>query len=308
MSYLFFDVTHHIFSFTTLFVLPEGRRFLKADLRQRRSRYVLCIAVFFAFAAWKTVGLLKQPLPPIVVDIGTAFVVFLWARHSLGQTFGISLLFNQAARKNGDEQGRAQLATLEKKERFLFQLFLFVGILSRFNSRAHYLKTGYEIDTVVSIALGLIAFAILFLTFRIPGPAFLRKKLFLTRLFFYPLVFWSPLAGLALGSMHGSEYLLLSASIAKRSSHKWARYLPIGLAILGALLIVPVFISMYSKPALEMFGTWTQLPKPWLFPLIVFFFTLENLHYYVDSFIYRMNEPAVRDNLLPLMTPGLEEW
>ena len=154
------------------------------------------------------------------------------------------------------------------------------------------------------ILVGL-ALAMILQTFRFAGPAFRRKRVFLLRLLFYPLIFWSPLAGVALGTMHGSESLFLNRSMARRSESRWSNYLPLGLTFLGLLLILPAFTSMSQSLAIQMFGSWVTIPRTYLVPMIVFFFTLEYLHYYFDSFLYRMRNPAVRSHLLPLMLPKL---
>ena len=283
---------------------------MRDDWAQSRRRWIICIGLVMSLIAWKISVLMKFELHPLAAKIGMASLAFLWAKHALGQTVGINLLYNCAAKTQCTPPERSALAVFEKRERILLGTFVMVGVATRLNSHMKFYPITRLADAAITLVLLFLALTIIALSFRFSGPAFRRKRIFLLRLLLYPMIFWSPLAAVALNAIHGTEYLMLSSTMAWRSRSPWARALPFILPLLGFVLILPAFTAMFQGAAIRMFGTTGLIPRRYLVPMILFFFTLENLHYYFDSFLYRMRDPAVRKNILPLLVPGsgIKSW
>jgi len=102
--------------------------------------------------------------------------------------------------------------------------------------------------------------------------------------------------------LHGTEYLLLSTQMVRRSNPSRALILILALLSFGGAFALAhfLFIGAYGAKS-------SAVALPSIRPLALkLYLAVLYLHYYVDSVIYKLRDQQVQAHMGPLMSDALE--
>jgi hypothetical protein len=296
---IFFSSFHTGLSWPGLLLLPEMRQWARAQWNSEGRFGKLRRWLFLSLLAFITYAVLEVYfLKSVSVEMERTLLLFLLIRravHNVGQTKGLTFMLTA-------RNAKSQLSV--KWERLIFKGFIFVMALGaiRFVSRSEsqsvfwnsLLPARWELYCFVP---GAILFgALMLVVYRQENTVRTKKFWFATTAIYYPLLLFSPAAFAFQRALHGIEYLFLAFRMSDRSKIKftavsWAVIAAPLLLILIALAelirrVHPFFESVYisSFP----FVTFTAL---WI----------EFTHYYLDSIMFRFQDPIVRETIGPLV-------
>jgi hypothetical protein len=149
-----------------------------------------------------------------------------------------------------------------------------------------------QIDTALLV---LVSILILVNCFRFHPEIRIRKALFLTRIWFYPLIFYSNWAIFAAAANHGIEYFftakkMLDESEIDKPKKKRLISTAIGVCVLWMAATAPHYSAIYGLQNIQKQGS---------FAVVLFFelfVAMEFTHYWMDRVLYRMRDPSARLN------------
>jgi hypothetical protein len=297
-AYLFFDSTHVLFTFIFLFTLPEAKNLFRDSLKSRRTwiftSLFLCVflPLFFVLKRHNFIG-------PWAVDILFTIPLFLFARHSIRQIFGISMLYNVQAQYFLDRSERERIASVEKRERKLLGFFVAAWVLYVFCKQTS-LKVFHLESIPLYAALFLLGIFFCMLT-QYRGVLWRNKKIYLVRLLLFPLAFFSPLGMMGVAAVHGTEYLFVVWNLISKSVIGRKRLLMSLLPITATLILAPRVLQDFSETdfyTAKFYENWSHLSKEIIF---VVYMTVQYLHYYVDGLLFRLKDPLVQKHMGPLL-------
>jgi len=126
-----------------------------------------------------------------------------------------------------------------------------------------------------------------------------NRTLFLLRLMLFPLSFIFPLAGFAAVFVHGLEYEQFMYTVSKRAQEAPSR-LVVGFIAIMLLVALPLIHLPHLVP---------QLSASWIFVFAALALTVDHLHYYMDSVMFRFSDAVIHRNLAPvaMMPPAPTE-
>ena len=220
--------------------------------------------------------------------------------HALAQIKGLSLMYNQTIQPALSENEKSKQVVVEKRERVLFDSFLFLIVLQLlltqiFSIPRDALKWFYLTSSMILFA------SIVLNSFAYPQIKRSNKRFYLLSGIFSAFAAYFPVAFVLQKSLHGLEYCFLSYGISKRSSVKmaWQTGFEISLSI--------VFLYIVSVPAVTNFPLPAYLvPRNLRFSIFFFGFFLKFFHYYMDSQMFKFRDPLVRARLARAIIPELD--
>jgi hypothetical protein len=291
MSIICLNFIHLLFSLILLIGYPEFRNwFLDFCKSQKFVRFVV-ISILILWAGVLTVTRISDT-EVIFVSI---LILCLRSIHNVGQVKGLSLMYNGLHAPKLTPSELEKQKQLEKIERFLFAVMIFLIFADHFF--ADVVKTKIDLRWVFASLSVLCGFGIFANALRYPKIKESNKPWFLTTLIFVALSGWSQAAFILQNSLHGLEYSFLCADMTKRSAVKIniARMFFVAsvvamFAILGIFLLGFVDVGSY------------RTSMPWRTLVVVGFF-IEFFHYYIDSLMFRFRDPAVREHLQAVVMP-----
>lgn len=312
----FIDVTHLLVTYLMLASVPELRKWwtsrealkgvgvLKGLLPRDRAIFMgVAIAIGFIvanFSSWSN-GLRMLAATWILYDIIGP------TQHTIAQVKGISLCYNNALKRDvamtPDELSKA--ARVEKTERLLFRLLFIADLFFAVPFIIEgYLFERFDLITPYRIASGLVLFAVVIAIFvngrRFPHQSRSNKTPYLLRILLYPLKMFSiPVSTLAIRANHGVEYFFFCRNIIRNSSASAKRIkvasAVFGMFVLGTLILVLLGVNSPFKFRDE------RQPDLLLAGFMVFSFTHQFLHFYLDSIIFRLSDSYTRQQVRPLI-------
>ena len=225
--------------------------------------------------------------------------------HIRRQTMGLSMLYNMGLRETGNltSDETTDLSRREKLERWAFTALtvtLFTRVISHVIWGRHAVEWGdYALATM---ELGICSF--IFLQARkAPRAAQSNKSAYLWRVLFYPLAALHVFFSQVLQSIHGIEYFFLCRKMIGNTGLKESRkrdVLFFGLAI-GSFAALPFIIRTIMAEVPAHTDKFTNVPA-WAFLLLAAARSLNFIHFLIDGYIFRFRDPAVRENVRPLLS------
>ncbi len=218
--------------------------------------------------------------------------------HTLSQQVGISLLYYSNTPDAFQKKYLSQCVFLERSLTPLFFGYFFVSLLVPIFSNKISLNILFYINIVITLLFVLLLFLI---TFKLNRSFSILRLAFALRYFLYPLAFISKFAAIGIGAVHGIEYFIINKKINTTKSvptftkTKYIFYIALAtLVFLGLISLINRFY-ISATPAVQnnymgvFFVGW------------VLFQSLSLLHFYVDAHIFKFKDPAVQQNIGPIL-------
>lgn len=319
---IFIDGVHVVFSLIMLLSLPELQTWSKSEALRSTSGWSKGMSFWtrtaaIAFGLGVCIYLLKvYPGTFTLRGMATTFLLLELlgpAQHTIAQMRGISLCYNGALKRaykfTDDEKARALLnESIERK--------LFLGLL--IGEIFYWIPDIFQMDRLnipeiasvhfvggvlaVACAAGLVVNGLYF-----PKQENSRKSAFLFRAILFPLKMLTTIGGITLRAAHGTEYLVVFKRMVQGSKITPKKQARIFLLTAAVSVVYALFFCLTWPSAIsELMG---QTPPTLLLSVaLVLTFVVRFTHYYTDSVLYRMSDPATRSVVGPLLTvPPPEE-
>jgi hypothetical protein len=300
-------VTGHIaLSYVLVKSIPEVHAGLnRMGLSKRRMLFRLSSFFLLFFLVFLSLNFFAKNNGLNAVYMYETIILVAFCHHDIAQKFGICCLYNEASRDDLNVPLES-LKARGKRERWLFRCVLLLVLVNIFLfGRGHGTTFGgwleifgqdfllYKIVASL-ILLGLIG-ALVVLTGD-AGVVRRQKKLFLTRLLFYVLVPFIPVAFFAVRFLHASEYFIINKNILKNSrviGNGWLASFLVFIFTIAALHItsaIPLATRSLYRPPTALLSVFTSV-----------YFAVIFLHYYLDRLIFRMGNVGMRESLRALL-------
>ncbi len=298
---VFLNWIHSLVGLFIMSALPEFRALCRGLMRgPMKWRIIAAIsAIIVAELFWES----KKTTPTIDAGVlGFVFLAVFTMRkvHNIGQTKGLSLLFNRLSNPGLSVEQKLKQERVEKAERTLFNIFIvvLVGLVAL---RFAQINWALPTNPVYVAVLAVLALMLVVNSWRYPNVNTTNKGIFMLGMFFHVTAAFS-VAGLAMQrALHGLEYCFLSWNIIKNSKVKIKRG---AILILATLVFYAVGSIAISYSSVLPFGEVSLNSS--LFRIFLFLsFFLDFFHYYADSVLFHFKDPLVREHVGPLL--GLKE-
>ena len=297
---VFFNALHIIFTGIFVGSFPEIKLWIKDYNRKNKSHFlkkvgVFLVTLFFTFTvAWKTSH---------HVFMFSIFVVQIYGiYHILRQNYGFIVLYNQKT--------QSQTPEILKNLNLLicavagFVVFVFLGT-KQLNSREfpvlNKFLTGtlWSIQIISSIVLFALVLGSLWIIYRSSTINKYRQLIFFSRFLLIPFIPFSFLASVAIQSIHGIEYLLISTLMTKRSKVV-VRDLFAPISIIS-IIVVSILTFLSDRNGVTHFFK-INLNEITSALFVISFTTISAAHYYVDGILFAFKDESNRKHISPLIS------
>lgn len=302
----FLNAIHVLFTYKMILFFPEFKNFRMAQKAESRISFeVECLAVFaitFCFFRFFSLTLDQHTWFGLSATVNVVFSLY----HFFRQFEGISLNYDRELIHKGDTKLKESLQTGRLREKSLFLILVSVVSLNAFFGMIFFYSNPQLATTVRHLSLAIsavVCFLVVIQSFMITGVS--SKSLYLSRLFYIPLMFVSLPAVLALTSIHGIEYYFVYRHMKKQSAVK-ETLASKSFLILSVPLAILVLLTMPFGAGLG----WIWDPKipqdyPFFYWVSSFGTALSVTHYYLDWKIFRFRNSLPRTYLAPLLSQFL---
>lgn len=305
VAFVFFNSLHTMLTWIGIFLLPELRAWAKTQLSSRRIPIVSILLVGIFLAVTQMVPSLSaegseatsflSPLTPYL----SIMLLILAAMHNVGQTKGMSMLYNAGLRSRlGAEEVPAAIKC-ERRERWLFNVLVgavFLGLVCREVSDEYAAYIPIYATTYLA-AISAIAFiAIILNSMKYPKVSDSNKTLFSFTSVFHVLLPISPASFVFQRALHGVEYVFLAQKMAARSKISWKAS---AVAVAIVLMLVAVTTKVTSMYYLKRDSSAAMGFD--ITAIVVLGLWVEYAHYYIDSIMFRMTDEDARRFVGPLL-------
>lgn len=301
---VFLNVVHNVFSIFILTEIPEIKSYIKENLKNKKIHIGYSSALVLAFF------LVLNWVFPIFKNYGEFGKYLFWAAvlfmqffalyyHTLRQIEGISTIYNQQMKKIWP-QNITHFDFVQKCEKILFKLLIVLSCigyaLNIFEQKSHIFAVFLM---SLFVFLGVIA-----VNLKIPFWNKSNKWIYLLRLVVFPLGIYYPLLGVVIPFFHGVEYLFIVKKIFSSSALTTEK---IQRRLFVYMLPISLAVAVLSIFRLDRgFGVSFLSDNNLVNTLIVFASSLSLaisfLHFYLDSFIYKMKESGIRNSIGKLLS------
>jgi hypothetical protein len=204
-QYIFLNATHAFFTFSLIVAVPEVRHFMKLSLKQHSWWVFLGLVLIFSTILVAYFNRQYYTSPRLLL-LPKVIFTYLIARHGIGQTFGLSMQYNAKITPSLNIRNSAAIATLEARERKFYKYLLSIVVCGLiFNKFLPSLSAIFFY--FLSFAAFLLSIFFYWIVLQYPGKVWLNKKIYFLRIFLYPFSFISHHFIIAIGCLHGVEYL-----------------------------------------------------------------------------------------------------
>jgi len=320
-SLIFLDGVHIVFTYVLVAMLPELRAWSVSDATRSKSGWSkgqgfwlksTLVAIALGTIYWV---IRMSPRTSPIMGMATIWMFFEMlgpAQHGIAQMRGISLCYNGILRRKIQfTEAEKSLATQnEKLERLFFSslllgeiLYWIPDIFGLDKIRVPGMDASRFIGGVLAIAS---AVAIIVNSLYFPRQSQSKKFGFVVRVAVYPLRMLSMIGTITLRAAHGTEYLVIFKRIVQGSKISESRKKRVFLVATFFSLAYAVIFAI-SFPVAVRQATGRYVPREWIANTLLFAFIVRYSHYYLDSVIYRMSNPATRAVIGPLLVAVPEE-
>ncbi len=289
------NVTHNAFTYMMLISSPQ----LKVWMVRRggvgkfwRNNLLLtgglALAFYFVLAPYSK--------SPWIYTLFTFINLLIPAHHALAQSYGISLLYNYAGRRN------RKIEAVEKRERSIYGWFLgltLIGLVALFFNWNGLLAQRFpeigsiRLEVLVAWTLGLLFLLLMGGTISLPKELRATKGLFYVRFLIWALSFISMMAVFATRIIHGIEYLFISRRILSADKI-------LNITISAVLLLLVIGMGVIRTSGFSYLSERAPLPH-WVAALTAISTAISFSHYYLDRQLFRMKDAETREIVGPLL-------
>jgi hypothetical protein len=293
---IFLNTIHFIFTFHLAFTVPAYREVL----RKNYGRLGL-VALFFIGIMFIALRAIE---PHLAGNFGliVSLCTFLFAaHHGIKQSFGISLVYNNIARRENSlsQKELNLLESYERRERRYIYILLGLTALNFVLTAWLDLssKSVIILSCVLAAATILISSHIISLYWNLGSGRFRVKSVFLTRFLLLAPTYFSVTAGIGLSAIHGMEYFYFYRRIrghTKSESRSAPLFLKGVVALLAILVLVGAFLTPTNGGVPGLLG-WDYLSENiWIRIAIITTSGLGLFHFYLDAILFAMKRPDIR--------------
>ena len=302
-SVICFNTMHVGMTYVNILMIPEYKKIVFEHLK---LNYLKQLTIFFLiyglFWIGHEYGFHKEIKPiRILVILMSLYIPIM---HAKRQTLGLSLILNLKFQRALSTHGlpfigndlRSRKAEHASVNLMIFALFIF-GV-SKYSDQLALTKIPSDYFKQASLIL----FGIALLTFGFSvyllkhREFILPKSMFLFRHMSTWLWCYTPISSMAAVSIHGLEYLELQTRTFNRSriSKGLFRF------YLGLLIAFCAIKYYLDYPVAQLGFSYGNMN--WVTQCTLLLgATLAYLHFYLDSVIYKLNDPIIRSEILPLL-------
>ncbi len=284
-----------------LFFVPEFKKYMsdKSALMGRSVlktwlRFYLAAIIFFSLLRYSDIYGPKNEMTSTIINLTNLFVSLYIFHHSISQSIGLSITQYSQFLQNTNPNKKL-VHTAIKMERKLATLLLFLLL-----ALTAVVKFGSEAVKVFTLYMSLIILisyliSILLKVYKIDVQLFKLKLLFSSRYFLFLLYFLNSIAVAASTAIHGFEYFIVTKKIMSEAK---LSYTIKSLSIYILLTCVFVFFTVRAL-ILKVDESFFYSSHNSNFVddiSYVFVMSLSFIHFFIDSFIYKMSDAAVKSN------------
>jgi hypothetical protein len=305
VAFVFFNSLHTMLTWIGIFLLPELRAWAKTQLSSRRIPIIsiLFVGIFLAVtqmvsqfsSAGTEVNTYLSPMTPYL----SIMLLILAAMHNVGQTKGMSMLYNAGLRSRLGADEVPAAVDCERRERWFFNVLVgavFLGLFCREVSDEYADYIPVQATTFLAAIAAIAFIAIILNSMKYPKVSESNKTLFSFTSVFHVLLTISPASFVFQRALHGVEYVFLAQKMAARSKISWK-------ASAVAAAVVLMFVAVATKVANIYYmktGTSTAIGFD-ITAIVVLGLWVEYAHYYIDSIMFRMTDEDARRFVGPLL-------
>lgn len=303
---IFLNTIHVLFTLRLFFFLPELQLLKRKYSKTKPISFQIETFIFFVIC-FALLQLISSPFESTAaIKIYSITVVMLSFWHSLRQTAGISSLFWYSKKLNISMLPDSKRNQYISNERRSFHVIYFVFVLHSLLMIIPEQKIPYIEQITLSFfaaAVSLICVSVIIKGSLQSGQKWWSPKtLYLSRIFYIPLMYISMPAALSLMAFHGIDYYFICREMLNKSRNKNDKR-----GQLFLLISIPTTILiLLTMPYGSGLGWWILSPKnfeeyPILTWLASFGGALTITHYYLDWKIFRFRDQLQRDYISPLL-------
>lgn len=301
--YLLFDRSHIFFTFWALFIIPELREFTMFSISRKSRWLIYCLALIFGIGLYESLKFNLLSSEPNLFRLVKSVVLLLWAQHSVRQFFGFTMLYNLDGIKFIRSDNLNLFHRWRSRERLAFHIFIAAAIIQRmlpFTPWASSLHLKWPMFWIL-ISLGLIVVGC---SNQFPQKELWRnKRLYLVRIFLHPLMALDQIAFIAVAIIHGFEYLFICMNMAMHSASKQNKWILRSFPIIGVVLGFVFLLFLEPRTYHYFFGPTDFIRDVWITAAAAVFILSANLHYYLDSVLFKLRDTGIQRFVLPLLHP-----
>ena len=304
VALLFLNHLHIFFTFAFVLHVPEFKAMIRRDRRRRLLHFISLPVLLLTGTALLTAtkySAFAFTFSPLVIALITGALLVYAQNHLLSQSKGILLSLRE--RQHGGSRSCRRMRAAYEFTIMTYLAWFFLYILTvggivlppLMQSLQTILQAAFSLGSVLTV-----------LAVARDATASQREKIFSLRVLLLPLVPFMPIALLALGVIHGTEYLCVLRKVRHNSrmnprQQTWLMR-SILLMILAALPLYVCRVQTGLAPLL-----WQDLlAYPlWAKLLGAASVGLSFMHYYLDRQIFLMRRPEVRELVAPLLADRL---
>lgn len=304
---IFLNVVHNIFSLFILTDLPEIQPYLKDHFKTQPfhvgyrslSVFVFFFVLMWVFPQFKTWGDGGPYLFWTAVLLMQFFALYY---HTLRQIEGLCVLYNQNMKNwlmKHQPESINEIDQLQRKEKILFKSFLVISCLGyAFNI---FKMENWIFPTFLLSSANLIL--IFVVNLKAPHWNQSNKWIYLTRLIAFTAGIRYPILGAVVPFFHGIEYFFVTKKLFTKSAVQsiqmqrrvWRYMVPVSILV-GILAIFRLdrgfgLTLMGQEPGINLF----------IVILSCLSFAISFVHFYIDSFIFKMKESGIRNSVGKLL-------
>ncbi len=300
-EFIFLNTLHVFFTITLLFFVPEFKNYMH-DKSQVVGRPILKTWLGFYFFAVIFFSLQRyvnftqtnnSAIMQISALVSIAINLYI-VHHGLSQSVGLSLTHYSSFVKI-PESGKIVLTKIMAAERRLVPLVMLLTVIVFMALKLENKILTTTIFSISCLILFIYLGQILFKIYKFDIELFKLKLLFHSRFFLFLLFFYNSLAVALRAAVHGVEYFMVTKTIFSKSKLTCTKrnfFIYLILAVLFSVVTVNSLAQnvnqyFYNKPFEGSFFDHF---------CYVFSMSLSVVHFFIDSFIYKMSDPAVKSN------------
>ncbi len=307
---LLFNLIHVGLTFINIFFVAEYRQVLKVQ----KVSLIKAFAVFFFIGAFFISSYggspvkLDTPLKYFLIVV----MIFFRAFHTYKQSLGFSLQLNAHHLYNTSEKNQSEYLKSESESRKYEKLavwFLILGSLpAGYIAFRNELNFGLSVSSMRIAAISLFAVGLVTMVFsfiKLKYLSLIKSKIaFSARFLVYACAPFTLMGFLGSKSIHGVEYFLFQEQVFKNSRIEKRKYLMLGIGTVIFMAFHVALIFPHAPFGFKIFSASNRyLDWAIMLNVIVTFF-----HYYLDSKLFEMKNPEVREIMAPIFSKGLKSF
>ena len=277
------NAVHVSFFIAFPFASKRARDWFKFEGSKNGAIFYIAILIFIlSFLIYCfTLGIFRNTdgASYIIGQVGSYMLMFIPVFHYMRQSYGLSRIYDNK-----------RISRILSTDYYGFHAVLVLLLIAKINS--DFISPEYYSSPLLSIKyISLLIFTsvllMMFLTIiQNPTKNGLKKIMFQSRLFLYPIGFFFPICGAFTRGVHGIEYYFVMKSLFRNEvvNRKFI------LAFIGISLMTTVLILIHKNSLPRLFYKQENLMPKWILLSSCALYAVAQVHYWADLFLFSIKE------------------